>query len=355
LGAESPCNSEEKALLYRPLGSTGTLVAELCLGTMTFGKETAEDEAHRSLDHYLEAGGNFIDTADVYQEGASEEMIGRWLQKSGRRDDLVIATKVRFPMGEGANSAGLSTTWIHQEVEASLRRLQVDHIDLYQAHCWDPLTPLEETLAAFDDLVRAGKVRYVGVSNFTGWQLQRAVVMAQANGWAIPVTLQPQYSLLAREIEWELVPLCLAEGIGMLPWSPLGGGWLTGKYARDERPTGDTRLGEDPSRGVEAYDRRNTEHTWRVVDAVTDIAKRRGQGCSAAQVALNWVSSRPAVTAIILGARSLEQLEDNLATATWSLAPEEVEELSRVSDLGLPAYPYGFIDDSSKARLQHIE
>jgi aryl-alcohol dehydrogenase-like predicted oxidoreductase len=169
------------------------------------------------------------------------------------------------------------------------------------------------------------------------------------------VTLQPQYSLLAREIEWELVPVCLAEGIGILPWSPLGGGWLTGKYARDERPTGATRLGEDPGRGVEAYDRRNSEHTWRVVDAVTEIAQRHGEGCTPAQVALNWVNRRPAVTAIILGVRSLEQLEDNLAAATWSLAPEEIDELNRVSDLGLPAYPYRFIDDFSKARLQHIE
>lgn len=340
---------------HRSLGSTGTLVTELCLGTMTFGKETDEDEAHVILDHYLEAGGNFIDTADVYQAGTAEEMIGRWLTRSAGRDDLVIATKVRFPMGEGANSGGLSATWIRHEVEASLRRLQVDHIDLYQAHCWDPLTPLEESLEAFDRLVRAGKVRYVGVSNFTGWQLQRAVMMAHANGWAPPVTLQPQYSLLAREIEWELVPVCLAEGIGMLPWSPLGGGWLTGKYARDERPTGATRLGEDPGRGVEAYDRRNTQHTWRVVDAVTDIAQRRGEGCSPAQVALNWVGSRPAVTATILGVRSLEQLEDNLAASTWSLLPEEIDELNGVSDLGLPPYPYRFIDDFSKARLQHIE
>ncbi len=261
---------------YRPLGMTGTQVTSLCLGTMTFGKETDEDDAHAILDRYVDEGGNFIDTADVYQEGVSETFIGRWLIKRGRRDDLVIATKVRFPMGDDPNDAGLSRRWIVKEVENSLRRLNSDYIDLYQAHCWDPLTPLEETLAAFDDLVTAGKVRYIGVSNFTGWQLQRASLLAQVNGRASVVTLQPQYNLLAREIEWELVELCLDEGIKMLPWSPLGGGWLTGKYKREERPTGDTRLGDDPERGVEAYDKRNTERTWTVLDAMDKVVADRG-------------------------------------------------------------------------------
>lgn len=334
---------------YRPLGSTGTQVTSLCLGTMTFGKETAEDDAHAILDRYVDAGGNFIDTADVYQQGVSEEHIGRWLTKRKRRDDLVIATKVRFPMGDDPNEAGLSRRWITHAVENSLRRLHTDHIDLYQAHCWDPLTPLEESLAAFDDLVRAGKVRYVGVSNFTGWQLQRAALLAQVNGQAPIVTLQPQYNLLSREIEWELVELCLTEGIGILPWSPLGGGWLSGKYQRDERPTGDTRLGDDPERGVEAYDKRNTERTWAVLEVMDKIVADRGD-VSHSQVALNWVTHRPGVTSTILGVRTMEQLEDNLASVDWRLRAGEVASLDEASDPARPEYPYGFIDDASQAR-----
>ncbi|CAN5709689.1 aldo/keto reductase [soil metagenome] len=332
----------------RPLGLTGTQVTSLCLGTMTFGKETAEDDAHAILDRYVDVGGNFIDTADVYQTGVSEEYIGRWLHKRGR-DDLVIATKVCFPMGDDPNEAGLSRRWITKEVDDSLRRLDTDYIDLYQAHCWDPLTPLEETLAAFDDLVRAGKVRYIGVSNFTGWQLQRAALLAQVRGQAPIVTLQPQYNLLAREIEWELVELCLEEGIGLLPWSPLGGGWLTGKYRRDERPTGDTRLGEDPERGVEAYDKRNAERTWNVLEVIDKIVANRG-GVTHSQVALNWVTQRPGVTSTILGVRTTEQLEDNLASATWRLSDDEVAALDEASDPGKPEYPYRFIDEMTEPR-----
>jgi len=334
---------------FRPLGLTGTQVTSLCLGTMTFGKETAEEDAHAILDRYVEGGGNFLDTADVYQKGAAEEFIGRWLGER-RRDDLVIATKVRLPMGNDANEAGLSRRWITQAVDHSLRRLNTDYIDLYQAHCWDPLTPLEETLAAFDDLVRMGKVRYIGVSNFTGWQLQRAALLAQVNGQAPIVTLQPQYNLLAREIEWELTELCLEEGIGMLPWSPLGGGWLTGKYKRDERPTGDTRLGEDPERGVEAYDKRNAERTWAVLEVIDKIVANRGGEVSHSQVAVNWVTHRPGVNSTILGVRTVEQLEDNLASAAWRLSKDEVAALDEVSDPGKPEYPYGFIDEMTEPR-----
>lgn len=332
---------------FRPLGRSGTLVTSFCLGTMTFGKETDEDEAITILDHYLDAGGNFIDTADVYQHGVSEEYIGRWLH-SKRRSDLVIATKVRFAMGDDPNSVGLSRRWINRAVEDSLRRLGTDYIDLYQAHCWDPLTPLDETMSAFDDLVHAGKIRYVGVSNFTGWQLQRAVLLCEGNDWAPVVTLQPQYSLVAREIEWELVPLCLDAGVGILPWSPLGGGWLTGKYSRDQRPTGRTRLGEDPQRGVEAYDRRGTERTWNIVAAVQEIAGQRG--ASMAQVALSWVTNRPGVSSTILGVRTLEQLKDNLGGLELSLTQEETSGLDGVSDPGRPDYPYGFIDDFTATR-----
>jgi aryl-alcohol dehydrogenase-like predicted oxidoreductase len=271
------------------LGNTGTTVGVLALGTMTFGNETDETQAHGQLDDFVAAGGDLIDTADVYQQGISEEIVGRWLADRGNRDEVVIATKARFPMGEGPNRAGLSRRWLVRACEDSLRRLGVDHIDLYQTHAWDPVTPVEETLAALDDLVAAGKVRHVGVSNVTGWQLQRELLLASDR--ARPVTLQPQYSLLAREIEWELVPLCADTGVGLLPWSPLGGGWLTGKYARDERPSGATRLGEDPQRGVEAWDKRNTERTWDVVDEVVAQAgtvgsarrRSRSTGCGPAR------------------------------------------------------------------------
>ena len=334
----------------RPLGTTGAAVSAYALGTMTFGAEADEAASHAMLDRYLEAGGNFVDTADVYAEGASEEIIGRWLQKSGRRDEIVLATKARFRMGEGPNDVGLSRLHVRRACDASLRRLGVDTIDLYQAHCWDPATPLEETLAAFDELVAEGKVRYAGVSNFTGWQLQRAALLGAQPGLARIVTLQPQYSLLVREIEWELVPLCLAEGIGMLPWSPLGGGWLTGKYTREERPSGATRLGEDPGRGQEAWDKRNTERTWAVVGAVSEIAE--AIGASMAQVALAWVTARPGVTSTILGTRTVEQLDDNLGAAGLVLDPEQVARLDEVSDPGLPPYPYGFIEEAGRERAE---
>jgi aryl-alcohol dehydrogenase-like predicted oxidoreductase len=337
----------------RTLGATGTLVSALCLGTMTFGDESDEATSHGMLDDFVDAGGTFIDTADVYSRGVSEEIIGRWLADRGNRDDLVIATKVRMAMGDGPNDIGLSRTHVLRGVEDSLRRLQVDHVDLLQAHAWDPLTPIEETLQAFDDLVRAGKVRYIGVSNFTGWQLQRAILLARFGGLAPIVTLQPHYNLLGRELEWELVPLCEDEGIGLLPWSPLGGGWLTGKYSRDERPTGATRLGEDPERGFEAYDKRNTERTWRILDVVEEIAK--GRHVSMAQVALNWVTQQPTVTATILGARTREQLADNLGSASWSLSDDELDRLGAVSEPPTPDYPYGMIDDLTRERLGRLE
>jgi aryl-alcohol dehydrogenase-like predicted oxidoreductase len=309
---------------------------------MTFGHETDEDGAHAQLDRFLEVGGTLVDTADVYTAGASEEIIGRWLasRPAGIRDRVVLATKGRFPMGEGPNDVGLSRRHLSAALDASLRRLGVERVDLYQLHAYDPWTPLEETLRFLDDAVRAGKIHYAGLSNFTGWQLQRAVDLAQFGRLAVPVSLQPQYNLLVREIEWEIVPAAQANGLGLLPWSPLGGGWLTGKYRREERPTGATRLGEDPERGVEAYDRRSrVQRTWDVVDAVREVAD--GRGASMAQVALAWLVDRPAVSSVILGARTLEQLEDNLGAADLHLGQEETARLDAVSDPGAADYPYG--------------
>jgi aryl-alcohol dehydrogenase-like predicted oxidoreductase len=334
-------HKEEVAVEFRTLGSTGTVVSSLCLGTMTFGNESSEEVSHAQLDRFVEQGGNFVDTANVYSAGMSEEIIGRWLAtRPGMRDRLVLATKGRFPMGEGPNDAGLSRTNLSRALDASLRRLGVDIVDLYQAHAWDPLTPIEETLRFFDDAVRAGKIRYVGVSNFLGWQLQKAALLTEFGGLAPIVTLQPQYNLLVRDVEFELVDVCRNEGIGILPWSPLAGGWLTGKYARDEEPTGATRLGEDPARGMEAYAPRNAEErTWRVVAAVRAVAEARG--VTMAQVALAWVADRPAVTSVILGARTVEQLDDNLGAAGLHLSEKEIALLTEASAPIVADYPYG--------------
>jgi aryl-alcohol dehydrogenase-like predicted oxidoreductase len=336
---------------YRTLGRSGCVVSTQALGTMTFGNETDEPGAHKQLDRFLEAGGTLVDTADVYSTGVSEQIIGRWF--AGRpaevRDQVVLATKGRFPMGPGANDVGLSRIHLSRALDASLGRLGVDTIDLYQVHAYDPLTPFEETLRFLDDAVRAGKIRYAGLSNFTGWQLQKTVDIADFRGLTRPVTLQPQYSLLTREIEWEIVPACLSEGLGLLPWSPLGGGWLTGKYRRDQRPTGATRLGENPERGVEAYDRRGkSERTWAVIDAVQGIAEKRS--VSMAQVALAWLADRPAVTSVILGARTTEQLEDNLGAADLHLSPEETAQLDAASDPEPADYPYGGPGVDQRAR-----
>ncbi|WP_020578680.1 aldo/keto reductase [Actinopolymorpha alba] len=326
---------------YRTLGSTGTIVSSLCLGTMTFGSESDETVSHAQLDRFVEQGGTFIDTANVYSSGVSEEIIGRWLAvRPDVRDQVVLATKGRFSRTGVRNELGLSRLHLTKALDASLKRLGVETIDLYQAHAWDPLTPIEEALRFFDDAVRAGKIHYVGVSNFVGWQLQKAALLTQHLGLAPIVTLQPQYNLLQRSIELELTAVCENEGIGILPWSPLAGGWLTGKYTRDTLPTGATRLGENPERGMEGYARRNAEErTWRVIDTVRKVAE--GRDVSMAQVALAWLVDRPAVTSVILGARTIEQLDDNLGAAGLHLSAEETELLTEASTPLVDDYPYG--------------
>ncbi len=335
---------------YRTLGNSGTVVSTLALGTMTFGAEATEESSHAILDSYFDAGGNFIDTADVYSTGVSEEIIGRWLgRRPHLRDTAVIATKGRFPMGTGPNDVGTSRRRLTRALDDSLRRLGVEQIDLYQLHAWDPITPLEETLRFLDDSVSRGKIAYYGFSNFLGWQLTKAVHLARAHGWTLAVTLQPQYSLLVRDIEAEIVPAALDAGIGLLPWSPLGGGWLSGKYKRDQAPKGATRLGENPERGMEAWKARNINPgTWEVIGAVEDIAAARG--VSPSQVALAWLLDRPAVTSVILGARTTEQLADNLAAAGLQLSPEEAGHLTRVSQPRTGVYPYGPMADEQRSR-----
>lgn len=330
---------------YRYLGKTGLKVSELCLGAMTFGRDASEADSLRIMDRFKEVGGTFIDTADVYTRGTSEEIVGRWLGKQ-RREDWVIATKVRFPMGDSLNDVGLSRKHILAGVEASLRRLGTDYIDLYQVHCWDPGAPLEETLSTLDMLVKQGKVRYVGASNYKAWQLQKAVDLAQMHNWERFTCLQPLYNLLDRSLEWEIVELCEHEGIGIIPWSPLRGGWLSGKYRRgmDAPPEGTRVAGATRHGWSEQWDSYNTERTWCVIDELLAVAEEANK--TPAQSALNWVKDRPGVTAPIIGARTMEQLEDNLGAVGWSLTPEQRARLDNISDMPGP-YPYDFITNQT--------
>ena len=323
-------------------------VSHLGLGTMTFGAETDEAGSHAQLDAFVAAGGTLIDTADVYSRGVSESIIGRWITARGGADDVVVATKGRFPMTDDGRSEGTSRRWLSRAIRDSLRRLQVDHVDLYQVHGWDPHVPVLETLKVLDDMVRDGLTRYVGWSNVSGWQLQRIVRLAEQHGLARTVTLQPQYNLLARELELELLPQCVEEEIGVLPWSPLGGGWLTGKYRRDEFPTGATRLGEDPNRGVEAWERRNTERTWALLDVVGEVAEEVGR--SMAQVSLAWVAQRPAVASVLLGARTTDHLADNLGAADLVLDDSQMDRLTVASATGIPDYPYRMLEQACGLR-----
>jgi aryl-alcohol dehydrogenase-like predicted oxidoreductase len=326
---------------YRLLGLSGCAVSALALGTLTFGNETSENDSFGQLDRFVAAGGTLIDTADVYADGRSEQIIGRWLaSRAGARDLAVIATKGRFPTDDSPNGHGLSRRHLAAALDASLHRLGVETIDLYQLHGWDPLTPVEETLRFLDDAARAGKILYFGLSNFLGYQIQKYVDLAAAHGLICPVTVQPQYSLMARAIEWEVVPACRTEGLSLLPWSPLASGWLTGKYQRDQPPAEGTRLYDQVDQGMRIWNERgHLERNWQIIDAVRKVAE--GRGVSMSQVAIAWVLARPAVCSVILGARRMDQLDDNLAAGDLKLTDEETRLLDAASDPGAPDYPYG--------------
>ncbi len=320
----------------RKLGRTGLKVSNLCLGAMTFGNQQwgCDEATSRAIvDRFLEAGGNFIDTADIYSTGVSEEITGRAIRDT--RKSLVLATKVAGPMGIGPNDLGLSRKHILDAVDASLRRLGTDYIDLYQVHAHDPTTPLDETLGALDDCVRAGKVRYLGCSNYSAWQLMKANALARELGMARFDCLQPQYSLVCRSIEREHLPLCIEEGIGVIPWSPLGGGLLTGKMGKGRALPEGTRAAVDTMNQERFRSERNLE----IADVVAQIAGTLGRTSS--QVALAWVMAREGVTSPIFGARTLEQLEDNLGAADLTLDEEARKRLEEVSKLDL-VYPYDF-------------
>jgi aryl-alcohol dehydrogenase-like predicted oxidoreductase len=323
---------------YRRLGRSGLYVSSLTLGTMTFGGSgdfskvgsTDVAGATHQVDMCLDAGINLFDTADIYSSGESEEILGQAI--SGRRDRLLLATKVRFPTAEGPNGAGLSRHHIIRGCEESLRRLGTDYIDLYQAHEWDGATPIEETLEAFDTLVRSGKVRYVGSSNYSGWQLMKALGLAERHGYQRFVSQQIHYTLQAREAEYELVPLALDQDCSILVWSPLAGGLLSGKYRRDKDA--------EEGRHVEGWDEppvRDPDKLYDTIDVLVEIAE--GRNVSAAQVALAWLLGRPGVASIIVGARTDEQLADNLEAADLKLSEEE---RGRLDDVSAPPLIYPF-------------
>ena len=335
---------------YRNLGRSGLKISVLTMGTMTFGGTggfaavgaTGVEEAQRQVDMCLEAGVNLIDTADVYSNGLSEEIVGEVLH--GRRDEVLVATKVRMAMGDGPNDAGLSREHIVSGCEASLRRLRTDHIDLYQVHEWDGVTPLEETLEALDLLVRQGKVRYVGCSNYAGWQLMKALGIADRQGLPRFASQQIYYSLQSRDAEYELIPAAVDQGLGVLVWSPLAGGLLSGRYRRDQRPESGSRQLTDWNEPP-VYDQ---EKLYDTVDVLVDVAEQHG--VSAARVALAYLLDKPAVTSLVIGARTSAQLADNLAAADLELTADDFRRLDRVSAPVL-LYPYWHQAKTASDRL----
>jgi aryl-alcohol dehydrogenase-like predicted oxidoreductase len=316
-------------------------VSRLCIGTMLMGSKTPVEESHRMLDRYLEAGGNFLDTADVYDDGGSEETLAPWLAR--HRDEVVLATKVRFPVSDPGGQ-GLDPDRIRAACDASLRRLDVDEIDLYQIHAPDPDVPLEATLEALDGLVQVGKVRALGVSNFSAWLLAWAVALQDRNGWSPFVSLQPQYSLVERSIETEILPFCRAAGLGVLPWGPLGAGFLTGRYSRDEPPPEGSRMADAADELEEAPARRAIERNFQVVDEARAIAEAKGATVS--QVALAWLLGVDGVTAPIVGPRTFEQLEDLLGAVDVSLSDDERARLEAPAQPPA-AYPQRFLREQN--------
>ncbi|WP_457639487.1 aldo/keto reductase [Persephonella sp.] len=327
---------------YRNLGNTGLRVSVICIGAMTFtekGWRTAGtmsfSEIQKVVDYALDRGVNFFDTADIYAFGESEELLGKAL--GNRKNDVIIATKVRGVMSEDPNDRGLSRYHIFRSVENSLKRLGRDYIDLYQVHWWDNHTPIEETVDALNDLVRQGKVRYVGISDFAGWQIAKSVMLQESKGYAKFVSAQMYYSLLGRDIELEVVPACTDLGLGILAWSPLAGGFLTGKYSKEKPYPQDSRY----ARMKRPFLRFDFEKGYFVVDELKKLAEK--YEASVSQVALNWVKSKQFVSSIIIGVRSVSQLKDNLGCVEWDLNSDDVEYLDQITQPDRP-YPQWFLD-----------
>lgn len=333
---------------HRRLGRSGLFVSELCLGTMTFGAETAQREAHSMMDSFVEAGGNFIDTANAYRSGVSEEIIGSWLRshRGALADRMIIATKARFPMSSDVNDRGASRRHLTRAIEASLQRLEVETIDLFQLHAWDPRTELDETLSALERATDSGKIQYYGLSNFDGWQISKAVLTSLLQGGPPPVSIQPQYSLVAREVEWEILPAARDSGLGILPWSPLGGGLLTGKYDRDSPIPPAGRLGHLTSNSTVTMSATVAEQSWKILDAVR--ATSLESGIPIASVALAWLLNQPGVSSVIVGARDRKQLAESLKAVRSTISPDVLAVLSAVSEPAAADYPYG-----TRGREQH--
>lgn len=316
---------------YRKMGRTGLMVSEICLGTMQFGWTSDEDHSRQVMDSFHEAGGTFIDTADIYTNwagdasygGKTEEIIGRWLKDKGVRRNVVLATKVRGRMWEGPNGEGLSRAHITRACEESLRRLQTDYIDLYQCHWADLNTPVEETLSALDDLVRAGKVRYIGASNYPAWRLMEALAASEKRGLARFDCYQPEYSLMERQLfEYEALPFCKHHGLGVIPYSPLAGGFLTGKYRQSGPRPESVRAGGN-------LDKYGNDRGWAVIDALDEIGKAHGK--TIAQTALAWQLSNSVITAPIIGSNTSEQLTDLLGAAGYRLSGDEITRLNETT------------------------
>jgi aryl-alcohol dehydrogenase-like predicted oxidoreductase len=325
---------------YRYLGASGLKVPVLSLGTGTFGGQgplfsawgnTDAREARRLIDICLEAGVTLFDTADVYSSGASEEVLGEAIR--GRRDQTIISTKTALPMGDGPNDAGASRSRLIKTVDDSLRRLGTDYVDLLQLHAFDANTPVEEVLSTLDDLVRAGKVRYIGASNFSGWQLMKSLAASEKRGYPRYVVHQAYYSLIGRDYEWELMPLGIDQGVGALVWSPLGWGRLTGKLRRGQPLPEQSRLHETADFGPPV----DEERLYQIVDVLDEIGQETGK--SVPQIAINWLSTRPTVSSVIIGARNEEQLRQNLGAVGWSMTPEQIKRLDAASEVSAP-YPY---------------
>lgn len=333
---------------YKQIGKSGLITSNLTLGTMIFGEKsnraTPKREAFEIIDKYLASGGNHIDTADVYAGGNSEEIVGEALKN--RRGEVIISTKVRFRTQKSINAEGLSRLHITAGVNASLKRLQTDYIDLLYVHCFDPITPLEETIRTLEDLIRNGKVRYIGISNFKAWQLMKAQGLARQLNTNCFVAAQYQYSLVKRDLEYEFFDLLASEGVGLLPWGPLGGGFLSGKYAKSGPTSG--RIATTAAETEESWERRNTEKNWQIIEKVQELAQK--YEASVAQISLAWILSKNVVSSVILGVRTMEQLNDNLQANKLTLSVEDLTALDKASALP-ELYPYRMIEAYGQRNL----
>ncbi|WP_088105397.1 aldo/keto reductase [Halalkalibacter urbisdiaboli] len=321
---------------YNKLGKSGLLVSELCLGTMTFGKQVNKEDSIKMVHQFLDQGGNFIDTADVYVGGESERIVGEAIQQ--RRSEVVLATKVRMKVGPHPNDFGYSRRRIIEGVDQSLRRLNTDYIDLYQLHVWDNLTPIEEALRALDDLITAGKVRYIGCSNFLAWQMMKALSYSDFKRYARFISVQPQYSLVSREMDREVMSLCKEEEIGVIPWAPLAGGFLSGKYKSKEKPE-EGRFAEGS--GEYGWENKATDRNFEILQAVEEIAVEVGK--TPAQVSLNWLLGKSEIVSPIFGASNLQQFDENMGAVGWTLSEEQWNRLDQASRLP-DEYPQRFLD-----------